>query len=193
MERILDGIDGDISESKATRVTSLHASLGSLGQGSTTASAGKNRTAPKKKVAKGKEDDEKSAGVVGGVQGTEASAFLLKLQKEDPEMASVCEKHMAIRGITASCLGFLSVAHFLKGMKWGQKLNGAGRCQTIFGIRKLQLLDSVGHCSGLRCIRLPYQALSFVKYWLCSRTRNKKRSNKYLTLPHCTVLYCHCS
>ena len=135
MQKILDGPDGEISESKATtHVKSLQASLGSLGQGSTTASA--KKVAAKRKSAKIKEEDEMSVGLVGAVSGSEASAFLMELQKQDPEMASVCEKHAAIRGTTATCLGFLSVAQFLKGMKWGQKLNGAGCRQTTFGVRK---------------------------------------------------------
>lgn len=104
------------------------ANLGSLSAQTTTASKKPTATKVKANKKKGKvaEDDDKSSfGGIGGLQGTEASAFLLQLQKDDPEMAAVCAKHESIRGTTAQCLAKLDVGSFLRGLKWGQALTGA--------------------------------------------------------------------
>ena len=117
-----------------TSLASVQASLGSLAATSTTAGTKKaqaKKNAGKKKGQEDDRDDKSSVGAVGGLQGVEASDFIVQLEASDPEMARVCRKHESIQGTTASCLAHLSIERFLAGCKWGQKLTGAGCCENF--------------------------------------------------------------
>lgn len=133
---MLDDAEKEETPSKSgTKLASIQASLGSLGQTSTTASGSKKKPKPaakKRSFNQVDEPDDKSASLGGAaLQGLEASEFLFQLQKTDPEMAQVCAKHEAIKKATAPCLAKLSVVDFLNGNRWGQALNGVWCYQNL--------------------------------------------------------------